>query len=201
MKIVPIFVGELDGHPKGLYSISNGSNPEHNAFLSFLEWLEDNEEMTRFFTETHRQKALQYGYYSPTSISDAIDRTRREADTLLAQLEAQHKNGITHLIKFLEEIFKPLDNHAASEQDLQPSKSRGREKNLAKKKKYWIRMFALKLEPGFYIVTGGSIKLFRYMDEDPALNNQKAALLRVKDFLNEEGIFDSDSIEELIIEL
>jgi len=64
----------------------------------------------------------------------------------------------------------------------------------------WLRIYAIRLEPNVYVVTGGAIKLSRKMQEreHTALELQK--LNRCKAFLKANDIFDQDSFVELINE-
>ncbi|MBS7409991.1 MAG: hypothetical protein KIG59_03405, partial [Muribaculaceae bacterium] len=94
----------------------------------------------------------------------------------------------------LDELFKPLDITDVSTHALSREKARNwnRERHAS-----WLRIYAIRLEPNVYVVTGGAIKLTRTMQEreHTALELQK--LNRCKDFLRANGVFDQDSFVEL----
>lgn len=86
------------------------------------------------------------------------------------------------------DFFKPLDNHEYRISDHQRNKSRlygG-----------WLRIYAIKIAPACYIVTGGAFKLTRDM-KPPHLQQELRKLERVKDFLRDEGIIYSEDLKFL----
>ena len=62
----------------------------------------------------------------------------------------------------LDKIFRPLENSRTSEMLLGKEKARIKERP---QHASWLRIYAIKLEPGCYIITGGAIKLTRTMQE------------------------------------
>ena len=62
----------------------------------------------------------------------------------------------------LDKIFRPLENCRTSEMLLGKEKARLRN---TPRHASWLRIYAIKLEPGIYIITGGAIKLTRTMQE------------------------------------
>ncbi|SHM40976.1 hypothetical protein SAMN05443669_103510 [Flavobacterium xanthum] len=56
-------------------------------------------------------------------------------------------------------------------------------------------MYAIKIGPNTFIVTGGAIKLVGTMDERTHLLKEKQKLEDIKYYLKEEGILDQDDFE------
>jgi len=98
----------------------------------------------------------------------------------------------------LSKIFRPLDNNQASDMMLQKEKAR-------LKRKYghssWLRLYAIKLIQGNYIITGGAIKLTATMQEREHTRQELVKIDRVRRYLLEEGIIDDEGFIEYISEL
>ena len=65
----------------------------------------------------------------------------------------------------------------------------------------WLRIYAIKLEPGIYVVTGGAIKLTRTMQEREHTLVELARMEKVRRFLIENEISDKDSFDDYLREL
>ena len=98
----------------------------------------------------------------------------------------------------LSKIFRPLDNNQASDVMLQKEKAR-------LKRKYghssWLRLYAIKLIQGNYIITGGAIKLTATMQEREHTRQELVKIDKVRRYLMEEGIIDDEGFIEYISEL
>ena len=98
----------------------------------------------------------------------------------------------------LSKIFRPLDNNQASDVMLQKEKTR-------LKRKYghssWLRLYAIKLIQGNYIITGGAIKLTATMQEREHTRQELVQIDKVLRYLLEEGIIDDEGFIEYISEL
>lgn len=90
----------------------------------------------------------------------------------------------------LEEFFKPLYNQEYRLIVL--SKQKGR--------KNFLRLYAIKIDDNCFVITGGAIK-FHHLNKD-RLHTQKEMqkIDNCRDFLKENGVFDSDSFYEFINE-
>jgi hypothetical protein len=56
----------------------------------------------------------------------------------------------------------------------------------------WLRIYAIKLATGVYIITGGAIKLTATMQEREHTQAELVKLDQVRNFLLSEGIIDND---------
>ena len=73
------------------------------------------------------------------------------------------------------------------------------------KRKYghssWLRLYAIKLIQGNYIITGGAVKLTATMQEREHTRQELVKIDRVRRYLLEEGIIDDEGFIEYISEL
>lgn len=60
----------------------------------------------------------------------------------------------------------------------------------------WLRIYALRLDEGIYLVTGGAIKLTHTMQERKHTNQELIKIKLVRDFLLGNNILDSKRIKE-----
>lgn len=65
----------------------------------------------------------------------------------------------------------------------------------------WLRIYAIKLEPGIYIITGGAIKLTRTMQEREHTLIELARMEKVRRFLLDKNIVDKDSFVDFLQEI
>ncbi len=98
----------------------------------------------------------------------------------------------------LDEIFRPLENGRTSEMLLGKEKARLRD---APRHVSWLRIYAIKLQPGIYIITGGAIKLTRTMQEREHTLVELARMEKVRRFLLDNNIADLDSFNDYLTEL
>ena len=60
----------------------------------------------------------------------------------------------------------------------------------------WLRLYAIRLESGRYIITGGAIKLTATMQEREHTLEELNNLNRVRDYLISLGVFDYNGFED-----
>ncbi len=87
-------------------------------------------------------------------------------------------------------MFKPLNKKDESRHpipDYQKSKVYGNQH------KSWLRIYAIRIEPNIYCITGGAIKLVLKMEEREHLKNELHKLELAKQFLIDNEIIDTDS--------
>ena len=98
----------------------------------------------------------------------------------------------------LDEIFRPLENDRISEMLLGKEKARLRN---TPRHASWLRIYAIKLESGIYIITGGAIKLTRTMQEREHTLVELARMEKVRNFLLDNDIVDLDSFNDYLKEI
>ena len=65
----------------------------------------------------------------------------------------------------------------------------------------WLRIYAIKLTHGFYIITGGAIKLTRTMQERAHTLEELRKMEEVRNFLLANNIIDDLALEDYLKEL
>lgn len=98
----------------------------------------------------------------------------------------------------LDKLFRPLDNSRTSEMILGKEKARLRD---TQKHASWLRIYAIKLEPGIYVITGGAIKLTRTMQEREHTLVELARMEKVRRYMLDNNIIDKDSFDDYLKEL
>ena len=98
----------------------------------------------------------------------------------------------------LDKIFRPLENSRTSEMRLGREKSR---LHNTPRHASWLRIYAIKLEPGIYVITGGAIKLTRTMQEREHTLVELARMEKVRNFLLANDIPDMDSFRDYLAEI
>lgn len=129
--------------------------------------------------------------FDPTiKLRTAAMRTINESIDLAANFARISREGDADT---LEESFKPLYNEerTAPSYWAQATKAKGDERDT------WIRLYALHCGDDF-IVTGGGIKLVRFMDERPLLRHELFKLKFVRDELAKKNITTTTGMLQLL---
>ena len=92
----------------------------------------------------------------------------------------------------LDKMFRPLNNMRTSELLLGKEQAKGKRGAHPS----WLRLYALRLEKGVYLITGGAIKLTLKMNEREHTQKELTKLEKVRSFLLSENIIDNDSFVE-----
>ncbi len=93
----------------------------------------------------------------------------------------------------LDRLFRPLENERIREMLLSREKAKGRRSTTHSS---WLRLYAIKLDKGIYLITGGAIKLTRQMSERAHTLNELKKMEMVRNYLLDNGIYDADGIKE-----
>jgi len=64
----------------------------------------------------------------------------------------------------------------------------------------WLRLYAIKLDPGCYTITGGAIKLTHTMQEREHTLNELKKMEQVRNLLIEQGAIDANGFEDYLNE-
>lgn len=131
-------------------------------------------------------------YFRISDVDVAIDITAEDSDVLQRKILDISPDAN------LDELFRPLDNMQTSEMTL--DKEKANPKTLTRHKS-WLRIYALKLADGCYIITGGAIKLTRTMQEREHTLLELLHQEQVRNFLLANGIIDTDSFIEYLSEM
>jgi hypothetical protein len=164
-------------------------NENDNALQQVFSQWNDPEWLVEFFTENMSDLE---SYFKITDINQAIydtidDNMRMQCLILDISPDAD-----------LDRIFRPLHNDSKGEILLGKEKARIKERP---QHASWLRIYAIKLEPGCYIVTGGAIKLTRTMQEREHTLVELGKMERVRNFLLDAGAIDADGFVDFLSEI
>lgn len=98
----------------------------------------------------------------------------------------------------MDMIFRPLENSRASEMLLGKEKARLHNDGGHSS---WLRIYAIRIDPGIYVITGGAIKLTRTMQEREHTLIELIRMEKVRNYLIDNGISDMDSFKDYLHEL
>lgn len=129
----------------------------------------------------HKKEGAQY--FRIINIDDAIFDTLSDAVRMQSLILDISPNAD------LYSIFKPLHNSRTAEILLGKEKEKGfrTSGHLS-----WLRLYAIKLEPQTYVITGGAIKLTYTMNERQHTLSELNRMEMVRNFLIENGVVDLD---------
>ena len=148
----------------------------------FTEW-NDYEWLRSFFTR-HADDLSSYFHITDIdrAIFDTVDDAN-ELEGLILDIDPDAN---------LDELFRPLENTRMSEVLLGREKAKGRNRTHAS----WLRLYAIRLESGRYIITGGAIKLTATMQEREHTLEELKKLNSVREYLITLGIVDYKGFED-----
>lgn len=151
----------------------------------FTQW-NDAGWLLKFFRENFNDLV---SFFKITKLDEAVYDTMADSDQLECLILDISPDAN------LDELFRPLENSRASEMMLSKEKARlqSRPKHAS-----WLRIYAIKLNPGIYVVTGGAIKLTRTMQEREHTLKELEKMEKVRQYLVANGVIDDDSFNDFI---
>jgi hypothetical protein len=150
---------------------------------SFSRWL--NQDFLRlFFTENLSDLEK---YFRITNIDSAIYDTILDAASLSCLILDINPEAN------LDELFRPLENYRMAEMLLSKEKAKGKR---VSGHASWLRIYAIKLGDGVYLVTGGAIKLTHLMQERRHTIIELERMEMVRNYLLDNGIIDSEGLKD-----
>ncbi|MDE6551449.1 MAG: hypothetical protein K2K98_00600 [Muribaculaceae bacterium] len=170
-----------------LWAVKYDGDKDNILDLLFAQW-DDVIWLRSFFKENIND--LQ-NYFKISDVDIAIDITAEDNDILQRKILDISPDAN------LDELFRPLHNYQSKE--LLLNKEKANPKTLTKHKS-WLRIYALKLEDGCYIITGGAIKLTKTMQEREHTLEELLRQEKVRNFLLENKIIDTGSFIEYLTE-
>ncbi|PRY09818.1 hypothetical protein CLV24_11722 [Pontibacter ummariensis] len=190
MELVPIFADPKPSIFAVLFD-EEGDETEENVdeFRKAFSLWGDVEYLERFFEENRLD--LESGFYGNMTVSEAVEVTLEEAQALEDKLYELAENRQFDGSDNLEAIFRSLDNNDYKTTSLQRSKAYGG------RRKSWLRIYAIRIAPNLFVITGGAIKLTLQMGERAHTRKELMKLDRVRYFLKEEGLIDESDFERL----
>lgn len=162
-----------------LWAVRYDNDSDNALRRVMLQW-SDAGWLADFFTQNFDDLL---SYFRITNIEDAIYQTMEDRDDLACIIMDISPDAD------LDQFFRPLDNNSAGEILLEKDKGRPHRRS-------WLRLYAIKLKAGIYIITGGAIKLTRTMQERQHTLQELEKMEKVRNFLLNEGVFDEDSFQD-----
>lgn len=184
MKIVSIF----EVLNEALLSVQY-DDCDTNEFEYTMECWTDIEYLRAFFKE-HKED-LNSKFYNGITVNEAIQRTLNEAEKLEKQLIRIAKLGKYDCENTLQTLFKPLKKTDDYGPTLQKSKLYG------PNNKSWLRIYAIRIAPNLFVISGGAIKLVLEMKDRDHLKKELHKLELTKVYLKELGLLDENDYELL----
>lgn len=162
---------------------------EDNVLQTLFQQWSDPEWLVDFFMENMSDLE---SYFMITDINQAIFDTIEDSERIQCLILDISPDAD------LDKLFRPLNNSRTSEMLLGKEKARIKERpNHAS----WLRLYAIKLEPGCYIITGGAIKLTRTMQERAHTLHELNKMETVRNLLISEGAIDVDGLVDYLAEI
>lgn len=164
-----------------LWAVRYDNNQDNELYRLLEEW-GDVEALEEFFC----QHFDDLSYFKVTNIDEAIQDTLDDRDELERVILDSTSN--------LEELFRPLDNRVTLPKNIEKMKGRPDKKRHSS----WLRIYAIRLNDGKYIITGGAIKLTKEMRDREHTAQELVKINKVRDFLKDNDIFDEESFIEYL---
>lgn len=180
------FVRVIKGY-NHLWAVKN-PDKELDELTSLFEQWNDANYLFKFFRDNIDDLK---SYFKIERVSQAIQDTFEDSDAL---------EELILTFPYTEELdtlFKPLDVTDTKSMELTRQKARNWERE---RHDSWLRIYAIRLEPNVYVVTGGAIKLTRAMQDKEHTMIELNKLNKCKEFLKRNGVFDKDSFINLNME-
>ena len=171
-----------------LWAVRYEGEPDNELFRLFEQW-NDVVWLRKFFKENWQDLT---SYFKITDINQAITDTIDDSEILEGVIMDISPDAN------LEELFRPLSNNSSVVDFLDKMKAKGDRTN---RHVSWLRIYAIRLSEGIYIITGGAIKLTEKMQDRPHTMIELEKIEKVRRFLIAEGIVDNEGFIDYISEL
>jgi hypothetical protein len=183
MRIVPIF----PERKPAIYAAQYDGEPVDELNKVFAQW-SDVFWLQSFFKQ-HKHD-LRYGYHGCTSVHKAVNQTTRDVRNMRRRLFELALQGQFDRQNTLQNMFVPLRNEMRLAV-LQKSKAKIRDHGRSS----WLRLYAIRVAPNLFVITGGAIKLTHRMEEREHTRVELEKLEKVKRYLADEWLFDEIDFE------
>jgi len=191
MRVVPIFAGNTKIEECALWSVvypEHGESADNIFRQLFNNW--NDTEYVRGFIKDHESE-LKHPIWKGITKDEALEQVLDEVEDFEAELKAVESKQPGFENVTLDDIFEPLHK----------DEFRHRRRNESHRKARpdfstpMLRIYAIKLSDGCFIVTGGGIKLTNSMKE-AELEGEVSKIERVQDYLKREGISSREGLIE-----
>ncbi len=180
------FVQSIPGY-NHLWAVKEEDKETDELSLLFKQWNNANYLLDFFLANMDDLK----GFFHIQKISEAINDTMEDAEDL------QRLILDFPYTEQLDGLFHPLSLSDNRAHELTREKARNWDRT---KHASWLRIYAIRIDPNVYIVTGGAIKLTAKMQDREHTQIELEKLNKCRNYLKDNGVFDQDSFLETINE-
>ncbi len=166
-----------------MWAVRYDGNEDNELQILFDKWTDPS-----YLFDFFKEHVNDLDYFNVTSIEEAINDTMDDSE----EMERVFLDSKTNL----EELFRPLDNRTVMAKEIEKMKSKGKTNRHAS----WLRIYAIRLSDGKYIITGGAIKLTKEMRDREHTRKELVKINKVRRFLIEEGIVDDEGFIDYLAE-
>ena len=170
-------------HNGRLWAVVYDGDSQDILTKTFADWL-DTGFLEEFFSRNIKDLET---YFHITDLDQAIYDTIADAASLSCLILDIRPDANLDL------LFRPLENQRLREMLLSREKAKGKRTTSHSS---WLRLYAIKLEKGTYLITGGAIKLTHFMAERDHTLNELKKMEMVRNYLLDNGIIDAEGIKE-----
>lgn len=125
----------------------------------------------------------------------AIDNINEAIQDTLDDNEILQRTILSLNVDNLNAVFRPLDNMSTGMNILDKEKTRPKSSS---RHVSWLRLYAIKLDDGKFLITGGAIKLTHRMEDRKHTAEELQRLDQVRNILMAESVYDSISFEDYV---
>lgn len=125
----------------------------------------------------------------------AIDNINEAIQDTLDDNEILQRTILSLNVDNLNAVFRPLDNMSTGMDILNKEKTRPKSSS---RHVSWLRLYAIKLDDGKFLITGGAIKLTHRMEDRKHTAEELQRLDQVRNILMAESVYDSISFEDYV---
>ena len=173
-----------------LYSVRYQSYNIDEYTTAFENWT-DIEFLENFF----EQNKNDLNFFGNISVEEAVMYTINEAEKFDDYLRRKAIKGKDSLSEALQTIFKPLYKREA---ELFPPPQLQKSKAYGQRRPSWLRLYAIRIEPNVFVVTGSAIKLVAEMHQRDYLKLELEKLEAVRQYLIDEQVIDNNSLTGIL---
>lgn len=173
------FVRVIPGY-NHLWAVRSNEKETDELSLLFRQWSNFNYLLDFFFANLDDLRSFFHIEKVSDAIKDTLDDAQELERLILDFPYTERLDGLFHPLSLSDNRMHELTREKARNWDRKQHPS-------------WLRIYAIRIEPNVYIITGGTIKLTATMQEREHTLLELEKLNECRDYLKQNGVFDQDS--------
>ena len=157
----------------GIYAVQYPDEEDNELYKVLEKWND-----TFFLRQLFRRKSKLKSYFGVDDVNVAVQDTLEDVEYLGDVLTDGTQEE-------LEQMFHPLASEDATLVACSRRKARNWERD---DHPSWLRLYAVKLESGVYVITGGAIKMARKMQSERATDRELQKLNEIRQYFLDKGV-------------